>query len=220
MPALKPPLIDRYIIAARKGNMEPVLIINKIELLSHPPKNIDAQSLIEEKILYDEITTTYRSLGIQVICVSTVTGEGLEELQAVMKNKASVFSGQSGVGKSSLINAVIGINLPTGDLMHKTSKGTHTTTSAQLLPLGGEGFCIDTPGIRSFGIWNLDQEEIEAYFTEIFDSGRNCRYPDCTHLHEPECAVQLAVDEGRISRLRFQSYCALVQSSGEKHYNR
>jgi len=220
MPPLKPSLIDRYIIAARKGNMEPVLIINKIELLLDPPENIDGEFLAKEKLLFDEIVTIYRSLSISVLCVSTVTGAGMEELQEIMKGKVSVFSGQSGVGKSSLINAVTGANLRTGDLMFKTSKGTHTTTSAQLLALGNDGFCIDTPGIRSFGLWDLDREEIEAYFTEIFSVGRDCRYPDCTHLHEPACAVRLAVEEGQISRLRFDSYCALMTAAQQEHLNR
>lgn len=220
MPPLKTALIDRYIIAARRGNMEPVLVINKIELFESPPSNSNEEFLENEKHLFDEVVATYRNLSIRVICVSTITGEGLEELQAVMKGKASVFSGQSGVGKSSLINAVTGANLRTGDLMIKTSKGTHTTTSAQLLPLGEDGFCIDTPGIRSFGIWDLDKEEIEAYFTEIFAMGSGCRYPDCTHLHEPECAVREAVEAGTISPLRFDSYCALMASAQQEHYNR
>lgn len=220
MPPIKPPLIDRYIIAARRGNMEPVLVINKIELLDNPPEGVTEESAAVEKSLFDEIVSTYRNLAIPVICVSTVTGEGIQELQQIMKGKASVFSGQSGVGKSSLINAVTGANLRTGDIMFKTSKGTHTTTSAQLLPLGDAGFCIDTPGIRSFGIWDLDRSEIEAYFPEIFSTGSSCRYPDCTHLHEPSCAVRDAVEKGEISPLRFSSYAALMMSVQEEHYNR
>ncbi len=216
MPALKPSLIDRYIIATQKGRMEPVLIINKIELL----REKEDEFYEREQRLFDEICTTYRKLRIPVICISTVTGEGVEELRTRMKGKASVFSGQSGVGKSSLINAVTGSNLRIGELMFKTNKGTHTTTATQLFPIGEDGFCIDTPGIRSFGLWDLERDEIEAYFTEIFQTGSHCRYPDCTHLHEPECAVRKAVEEGHISSLRFDSYCALMASSSQEHFNR
>ena len=137
-----------------------------------------------------------------------------------MKDKASVFSGQSGVGKSSLINAVAGKNLRVGGLVGKTNKGTHTTTTAQLIPLEMGGWCIDTPGIKSFGVWDLDKEVVEHYFPEIFDCGAQCKFPDCSHLHEAGCAVMAAVEKGEISWMRYESYQTLMHSVSESHFRR
>lgn len=208
LPSLKPSLIDRYIIAAEKGNMEPIIIINKIDLLEEYP---------EEKALYEEFIQIYKALHFKVIPLSTKTAEGLEELQAVMQGKTSVFSGQSGVGKSSLINVVTHSSLATGDMVQKTKKGSHTTTTTQLLPLEGGGFCIDTPGIKSFGVWDLDCSEIADHFSEISALRSLCKYHNCSHQNEPDCAVKLAVEKGEISCLRFESYSALIASVGEKH---
>ncbi|MBI5345880.1 MAG: ribosome small subunit-dependent GTPase A [Chlamydiae bacterium] len=158
MPPLKPPLIDRYIIATQKGNMRPIIVINKIDLLKDHP---------EEKKEYLQFLKDYENIGIQIISVSTTTKVGIEELHRVMKNKSSVFSGQSGVGKSSLINAITGKNLKTGDVVSKTYKGSHVTTTAQLIPLEQGGFCIDTPGIKSFGVWQLKTEEIASFYPEV-----------------------------------------------------
>ncbi len=203
-PQLKPPLVDRYIIATYKGNMEPVIVINKIDLL---------QDRREESILFEQFVSTYRSLNIPVIPVSASTGEGIEVLKNHMQGKASVFSGQSGVGKSSLINAVTGLDLSVGDMVEKTKKGSHTTTSAHLIPLLFGGWCIDTPGIRSFGVWDLQKEDLNAYFPEIDLIGHLCKYPNCTHSHEPGCALEEALEEGRISPIRFDSYLKLLQEA-------
>ena len=200
-PPLKPPLVDRYIIATYKGNMEPVIVVNKIDLLSAGSK---------EQALFELFTTTYRSLHIPVIPISASTGEGVETLKKYMRDKASVFSGQSGVGKSSLINAVTGLDLLVGDMVEKTRKGSHTTTSAHLVPLAFGGWCIDTPGIRSFGVWDLRKEDLNDYFPEIAEIGNLCRYTNCSHSHEPGCALEEAVEEGRISPLRFDSYLKLL----------
>lgn len=201
-PPLKPPLVDRYIISAYKGGMQPVIIINKIDLLE--------KGSPEEK-LYTLFLTTYRDLGIPVIPMSAQSGEGLEALKKQMAGRASVFSGQSGVGKSSLINMMTGLAIPIGEVVKKTNKGAHTTTSAQLIPLEFGGWCIDTPGIRSFGVWDLQQEDLNNYFPEIYEISRHCKYPNCTHSHEPECALEQAVEEGKISPLRFDSYLKLLQ---------
>lgn len=206
LPPLKPSLIDRYIIAAQKGNMLPVIVVNKIDLLEE-----DMHSF------FDLFVQTYRSLGIPVFAVSTKTREGLDALKEQMRGKASVISGQSGVGKTSLINEMIGVNLPTGDVIEQTLKGSHTTTAAKLLPLSDGGFCIDTPGIRSFGMWDLKKEEIESFFPEIFEIGLNCRFRGCRHLEEPGCAVKEALEEGKISPLRFDSYCALIAELNLEH---
>ncbi|MBS0604856.1 MAG: ribosome small subunit-dependent GTPase A [Verrucomicrobia bacterium] len=219
-PPLKPFLIDRYIIASQKGNMEPIILINKIDYLSTPPDEIDAASVENEKALYDEFLRIYRDLHFKVIPISVETGVGIEELKSAMHGKTSVFSGQSGVGKSSLINLVTGSSLATGSVVQRTRKGSHTTTTTHLVPLEEGGFCIDTPGIKSFGLWDLEPDEVASYFPEIFALSSECKYPDCSHISEPDCAVKKAVEENRISSLRFASYCALMSSVSEEHRQR
>lgn len=195
-PDLKPALIDRYIIAARKGNMAPVVVVNKIDLLPTPP-------------VLDILESIYTEQGIPFIRVSSLKKIGIEKLRAVMKGKASVFSGQSGVGKTSLINALTGLELRVSEEMTKANKGGHTTTHAALLPIGEHGFCVDTPGIKSFALWNISSEELSSYFQDLQDFGNLCKYEDCTHLHEPDCAVKKAVDEGKIPKIRYESYVSL-----------
>ncbi len=210
-PALKPFLADRYIIAALKGNMTPILVINKIDFLKLPPGGIDKETLYQERLLYEEFCETYAALDIPLFPVSCRTGQGLDELKEVMQGKASVFSGQSGVGKSSLINVVTGLDLRTGDIRENVHKGAHTTSSAQLIPLSFGGWCIDTPGIRSFGMWDMQPEEVVKYFPEIDALGHECHFPNCTHTHEPECAVLKALEKEEIGKLRYLSYQKLLE---------
>lgn len=209
-PPIKPFLVDRYIIASRKGNMKPIIVINKIDLLTNPI----------EKDLYEEFIDAYKIAGVPVISVSVTTGQGLDALQEIMKDKASVFSGQSGVGKSSLINAITQYDLKIGKVVEKTKKGAHTTTTTQLLPLEFGGWCIDTPGIKSFGVWDLKKEEVEQYFSEIYEIGHQCKFPDCSHHHESDCAVIAAVERGEISALRFTSYHSLLEALSQEHLRR
>jgi ribosome biogenesis GTPase len=217
VPTLKPTLIDRYLIATEKGNMSPVIVINKIDLLTHPPEGTLDKDLEQERETFEATLEAYRAIGIPVLPLSATTGEGLDALKEIMQGKSSVFSGQSGTGKSSLINATIGAALQTGEIIEKTGKGAHTTTSTHLMPISGGGFCIDTPGIKSFGVWDLKAEEVADYYPEINDLAPNCKYPNCTHFSEPGCAVKEAVQKGEISHLRFDSYCALIQSIKEKY---
>jgi|SRR5579862_3045301 len=219
-PLLKPSLVDRYIIAARKGNMEPIIVINKVDLLRIPPSEDASETLEKEKQLFEEFVNIYRNLALTVIPISAHTGEGIEDLKKVMKGKTSVFSGQSGVGKSRLITSVTGCDLPTGDIVKKTLKGSHTTSATHLIPLCKDSFCIDTPGIKSFGLWDLKSEEIKDYFCEIANESVHCKFPDCEHINEPQCAVKNAVEEGKISDLRFASYCALMACFEEAHGRR
>ena len=210
-PPIKPSLIDRYIIAARKGNMEPVVLINKIDLL---------EDGMAEKAFAAELLQTYEKLSIPAFAISVNTGEGMKELLEQMKDKVSVFSGQSGVGKTSLINAVTGLDMRVAKTVQKTRKGAHTTTQAHLIPLRFGGWCIDTPGIKSFGVWNLKREEIESYFTEIHDIGKQCKFPSCSHTHESDCAVLAALEEEKISPLRYGSYQGLIESLSQEHRRR
>lgn len=218
-PPLKLHLVDRYIIAAKKGNMDPIIIVNKIDLLKEPPPGVSDETIKRENALYQEMLRVYQKLHIPIIAISVKTGEGTLDLKKTMQGKASVFSGQSGVGKTSLINMTVGAELPIG-AVQKKGKGVHTTTVAHLIPIEGEGFCIDTPGIRSFGLWDLKPEEVKNYYAEISHYAKKCKYPNCSHLIEPICAVRKAVKKRQISDLRFESYCALMDSLKTKHLPR
>jgi len=215
-PPLKPSLIDRYIIATQKGHMKPVIVINKMDLL----EETENEAVAQEIEIYEELVRAYKTLDIPVIALSALDDTGLIELKKVMTDKASVFSGQSGVGKTSLINMVTGLDLRVGDTVERTKKGSHTTTSTRLIPLSFGGWCVDTPGIKSFGVWDLKINEIEGYFTEIHHCGLQCKFPNCTHTHESDCAVLQAVEAGELSPIRYDSYQSLVNSVNEQHVRR
>jgi ribosome biogenesis GTPase len=214
-PPLKPFLIDRYIIAARQGNMSPIVIVNKMDLLED--QNFDPVLRDVDRVLCEEVKAAYEAVGIPLIFLSAEEEQGLNELKDLLKNKASVFAGQSGVGKSSLINAVTAYDLRVGDVVKKTRKGAHTTTRTNLLSLECGGWCIDTPGVSSFGVWDLKKEDVQDFYEEIRLCAKGCKFSDCAHFHEPGCAVLDAVEKGEISELRFESYQALILSIIEKH---
>jgi ribosome biogenesis GTPase / thiamine phosphate phosphatase len=218
LPPLKPFLVDRYIIAARKGGMQPIIVVNKIDLLEDP--TVDPIIRESEKELLELFIQAYDIAKVPVILMSHTTGDGLDKLCDAMQNKASVFSGQSGVGKSSLINAITGHTLAVGKVVERTKKGAQTTTTAHLLPLKFGGWCIDTPGIKSFGVWDLKHQEVESYFVEIHAAGLACKFPDCSHVHEEDCAVMQAIERGEISALRYQSYLYLMHSLADEHKRR
>jgi len=215
-PPLKPFIIDRYLIAAKQGNMEPVLVVNKMDLLQDT--RFSEEEIVEQEAMVNELSSAYPELDI--FFVSALEKESLAPIVDKMKNRASVFSGQSGVGKSCLINQLTGRKLKTGKVVHKTRKGAHTTTQGMLFPLDCGGFCVDTPGIKSFGLWQLEKQEIEGFFEQIHDLSANCQFSDCLHLEEPVCAIKEALEDGTLSPLRFQSYLALMQEIDEKHLGR
>lgn len=215
-PPLKSPLVDRYIIAAQKGRMQPIIVVNKVDLLENEQDDFVQQ----EKAFYQEFLQAYALAGIPVISASVKSLSGLDELRLAMKDKASVFSGQSGVGKSSLINAIAHLDLKIGDVVERTQKGSHTTTKTRLLPLEFGGWCIDTPGIKSFGVWDLEKEEIQHYFSEIDRYARTCHFPNCMHFHEEGCSVKFAVEEEKISPMRYESYLILLETANQKHLRR
>jgi ribosome biogenesis GTPase len=197
IPALKPHLIDRYIVAAGHGEIAPIVCINKIDL--------DAEADA------DAVLALYRELGYAALATSAQDGTGIAALRGLLAGQCTAVAGQSGVGKSSLLNAVDPqLNLRVGEVIEETLKGRHTTTTAQLLPLCGGGYVVDTPGVKSFDLSAVPLAEIEAHFTEFAAHIPNCRFADCTHTHEIKCAVKQAVESGRSpsSATRATSACS------------
>lgn len=188
-------LIDRYLVAAYATDLEPVLIINKSDRIDDSTR---------EKI--DYLEKTYQDLGYKVIKLSTKTGDGLDNLTGELAGHTSVFVGQSGVGKSSLVNALLPeSNLRVGGLSER-QQGTHTTTSATLQHFPHGGDLIDSPGIREFGLWHMDEASLLEGFIEFRPHLGHCKFRDCSHRHEPGCAILRALGEGKISQTRMDSY--------------
>jgi ribosome biogenesis GTPase / thiamine phosphate phosphatase len=192
-PRVKPNLIDRLLVTAEKAGIRPVICINKIDLI----EPADLMPLVG----------VYAQLGYDVILVSAQTGVGIDLLRDWLAGAESVVSGQSGVGKSSLLNAVEpGLHLRVQTVSAETQKGRHTTTTAELIPIAFGGYVVDTPGIRQFQLWDVIPEEVDGYFRDLRPYVSNCRFPDCTHTHEDHCAVKDAVADGWIDARRYESY--------------
>jgi ribosome biogenesis GTPase / thiamine phosphate phosphatase len=191
-PRLK--MLDRFLVIAEKQNIPAVIIANKIDLAEDPKK----------------IFGLYESIGYPVIYTSTKTGAGIEELKAILSGKISAFAGPSGAGKSSLLNAMQpGLGLAVNEISKALDKGKHTTVTRQLFPLEGGGYVADTPGWKSLALWDTEPEEIDGYFPELRELVQHCQFNDCTHTHEPGCAVRRALDEGKIHTERYESYLRL-----------
>jgi ribosome biogenesis GTPase len=204
-PLLRPQIIDRYLVAAETGGFEPVIIINKIDVATDHPN---------QALLAQECVQIYSALHIPIMCVSATTGEGFDQLHKILCNKTSVFAGQSGTGKTHIINRLTGLSLRVGEV-RAAGKGAHTTSTAQLLEITTGGWCIDTPGIRSFGIFGLEKDGLHRAFPEIFVAAAHCPFTDCSHSHEEGCAVQEALRQGKITPMRFSSYQALLTTLKE-----
>lgn len=195
-PYLKPNLIDRFLVTAEKHRIRPVICINKIDLVDPA----DLQPLVG----------VYSQLGYLTLLVSARTGRGMDQLAAVIQGQESVVAGQSGVGKSSLLNALDPtLERRVREVSTETQKGKHTTTTAELLPLQFGGYLVDTPGIRQFQLWDVIPEEVPGYFRDLRPYENNCRFPNCTHRHEASCAVKDAVADGRLDARRYESYCQI-----------
>ncbi len=193
-PDLKPHLIDRFLVTAEKSQIRPVICLNKLDL-------VDPAAL-------QPLVGVYAQMGYQVLQVSAKTGLNVAQLQELLSDRETVIAGQSGVGKSSLLNAVQpGLNLRTAAVSADTEKGRHTTTTAVLLPLACGGYVVDTPGIRQFQLWDVIPEEVAGFFRDLRPYVSFCRFPDCSHTHEAECAVKDAVADGRLDLRRYESYC-------------
>jgi ribosome biogenesis GTPase len=201
-PAIKPHLVDRFLVSAAKGNVAAIICINKIDLVDPA----DLQNLCG----------IYAQIGNEVVLVSAERRLGLDRLRAVFRNRQTVVAGQSGVGKSSLLNAIQpGLSLPTGEVSDWTKKGKHTTRNAVLYELDFGGWVVDTPGIRQMELWDVHPEEIEGYFVEFRPFVRFCKFPNCRHLQESGCGIQSAVARGLISTMRYESYRKLTLGDGE-----
>lgn len=202
-PRPNPRLIDRFLVVAEAAQLPVLLCANKRDRVNDE----QARAVFE----------IYPGLGYRVLYTSATSGLGLEALRAELRGKISVLSGPSGVGKSSLLNALQpDLGLKAREVSAATTKGRHTTTHPELWPLDGGGFVADTPGIRSIAPWDVEPEELDAYFVDIQPYVAQCAFSDCTHMHEPGCAVREAVDAGRIAPSRYDSYCRLRRSERDE----
>lgn len=189
-------MLDRFLVVAEKQHIEALIVANKVDLVT------DEQA----RALFG----LYENLGYRVIYTSAHTGEGVPELHSQLQNKISALAGPSGVGKSSLLNALQpDLGLHVRPISEATSKGRHTTQVRELFPLAGGGYVADTPGIRSLALWDTQPEELDGYFVELRGLVAECQFNDCTHSHEPGCAVIAAVEDGRVSPERYTSYLRL-----------
>lgn len=219
-PRLKPHLIDRYLVAAGKGELRPVICFHKWDLAgaSGDEADDDGDESSLGAMTLDGLFEEFRALGYCCLKTSVATGAGLDDLRHELTDRTTVLSGQSGVGKSSLINAIEpGLNLEVCDVSDENEKGRHTTTRARLLRLSFGGYVVDTPGIRQFDLWSIEPGELEAYFPEIAACVSRCRFRDCHHRPEDEgCAVLAAVEAGQVSSRRYASYLkALAEAKVE-----
>jgi ribosome biogenesis GTPase len=201
-PTLKPHLIDRFLASAIKGDIKAILCLNKADLV--------------DPVDYQPLIGFYNQLGVPTLLTSAMTGMGIDVLRGWLKDRQTVFSGQSGVGKSSLLNAIQpDLGLRVREVSDTTQKGRHTTTTADLIRLEFGGWVVDTPGIRQFQLFDTLREEVEGYFVEFRPFVSLCAFPDCTHTHEDRCAVKRAVYRRQISFDRYTSYVGMFQGIDE-----
>jgi ribosome biogenesis GTPase len=202
-PDLKPHLIDRYLAVAHQGGLAPILCLNKADLT--------------DVVALQPLVGSYAQLGIPTLLTSARTGLGVDRLRELLRDRATVFSGQSGVGKSSLLNAIQPeLGLRVREVSETTQKGRHTTTTAELIRLESGGWVVDTPGVRQLQMWDVRPEEVEGFFPEFRPFVPLCGFPDCTHTHETRCAVKRAVARNRISDRRYHSYLGLFHGVAEE----
>lgn len=200
--------IDRFLASAEAYSVPVVLVFNKCDILSDDERHYQ-QSMIH----------LYETIGYECREVSATTDEGVDGLHALLKGKITLLSGNSGVGKSTLINKILPeANLRTAEISDAHNTGMHTTTFSEMLELPEGGYIIDTPGIKGFGTFNMEPEELTSYFPEIFHFSKGCKFSNCTHTHEPGCAVLKAIDDHYIAQSRYQSYLNMLEDKDENKY--
>lgn len=199
--------IDRFLASAEAYRVPVVLVFNKSDLLDDDEKHYQ-QMLIH----------LYETVGYECRAISAETGDGIDALLPMLQGKITLLSGNSGVGKSTIINRLVpGVNLRTAEISDAHQMGQHTTTFSEMIPLG-EGWLIDTPGIKGFGTFDMEPEELTSYFKEIFRFSKDCRFSNCTHTHEPGCAVLQALENHYIAQSRYQSYLSMLNDKDDSKY--
>lgn len=200
--------IDRFLASAEAYRVPVILVFNKTDLLD------------EDEFRYQQMMMTlYDTIGYQCFAISAKKGEGMDELKAQLEGKITLLSGNSGVGKSTLINQLVpGVNLRTAEISDAHNTGQHTTTFSEMIPLPQGGWLIDTPGIKGFGTFDMEPEELTSYFKEIFRFSEDCRFSNCTHTHEPGCAVLKALEDHYIAESRYQSYLSMLEDKDDSKY--
>lgn len=202
-------IIDRYLVAAEVTDIPPLLVINKADMLNEAERDLLEQQL-----------AVYERIGYDYLWVSAHTGLGMDALKALLRQGTSILVGQSGVGKSSMMNSILpDLQLSTRDVSSVSGLGQHTTTASRLYHLPDGGHLIDSPGIREFGLWHFNPEQVTAGFIEFRDYLGHCKFRDCKHITDPGCAILEAVTDGRISDLRYQSYLKILTSMAEDKPN-
>ena len=200
--------IDRFLASAEAYRVPVALLFNKTDMLDDG-----------ERRLQDMMMALYEDVGYECRAISAETGLGVAGLEELLAGKISVLSGNSGVGKSTLINRILpGANLRTAEISDAHNQGTHTTTFSEMLQLPSGGYLIDTPGIKGFGTFDIEPGELSGYFKDIFRFSKDCRFSNCTHTHEPGCAVLRAVEEHHIAQSRYQSYLSMLEDKDESKY--
>ncbi len=203
--------VDRFLATAEAYRIPSIIVVNKIDLLY---ENEDIDYL--EAWCY-----LYKSIGYKVLTISAETGEGIDELKQLLNNKTTLLSGNSGVGKSTIINKIMPeLNLRTAEISTTHDTGMHTTTFSEMFLLPNGGYLIDTPGVKGFGTIDIDRHEVAHFFPEIFEISQNCRFGDCTHTHEPGCAVLQALENAEISQSRYNSYLSILEDSSDDKYRK
>jgi ribosome biogenesis GTPase len=206
LPSLNPAFVDRLLVATAVYDLPAGIILNKMDLLAEwgRPDVMDFH-------------LRYADMGYPVLPTSATEGDGLDQLESALRDQVNVVTGPSGTGKSSLLNAIEpDLDVQTGEVSESTSKGTHTTTHAELHPLSEGGYLVDTPGIREFGVREVHPKDLGLYMPDLAPHVNECQFPDCTHDHEPGCAVKGAVDRGEIHPDRYESYLRILSSLQEE----
>ncbi len=206
-PPTFPSFIDRFLVSAEAYSIKAILLFNKID-------TYDEDTLLEVKFL----AALYRKIGYECIGISAKTGKNIDKVKQLMKDKVSIFSGHSGVGKSTLVNAIEpGLDIKTKEISEQHQQGKHTTTFAEMYDLSFGAKIIDTPGIKGFGVVDMEKEEVSGFFPEFFKLQQDCKFNNCLHVHEPQCAVKEALENDEIAFSRYKSYLQILEGEDE-HY--